>query len=123
MAIMNFNYNQAISQAGQIEAVASEMLTVANRQLQNTLDSIGVCWRGETASQFLRSCATTQEDVRAQAKKLQELASRIREVARIIKEAEERALEIQRQQEAAARRAAEAARSASASGSGGGGGR
>jgi uncharacterized protein YukE len=117
MAILNFNYNQAINQARQIDNVATDMLSAANRQLQTTIESIGACWQGEASRQFIGYCTTTQTDIRAEAKKLQDLANRIREVARIIREAEERAKELQRQQAAAA------AASSSGSGSGGGGGR
>lgn len=102
MAIMDFNYNQAMNQANQIETVANDMLNVANKQLQNTVDSIGVCWQGEASQQFISYCVTTQSDIKEQAKKLQDLARRIREVARIIKEAEERAKELQRQRDSAA---------------------
>lgn len=115
MAIIEFNYNQAISQANQIETVASEMLNVANKQLQTSIDSIGVCWQGDASQQFVKYCSTTQSDIRAEAKKLQDLSKRLREVARIIKEAEERAKEIQR-------REAEAAAQQSGGGGGGGGG-
>lgn len=91
MVILDFNYRQAISQAKQVDAVASEMLDVANKQLQRTIDSIGACWRGETSQQFLKHCISTQMDIRNQARQLQSLSRRIREVARIIREAEERA--------------------------------
>jgi len=114
MAILNFNYNQAIDQARQIDNVANDMLNAANRQLQATLDSIGVCWQGDASRQFIGYCTTTQTYIRAESKKLQDLANRIREVAKIIREAEERAIELQRRQSAA---------SPSGSDSGGGGGR
>lgn len=107
MAIMDFNYNKAISQANQIDNIATDMLNIANKQMQTTIDSIGICWRGDASRQFITYCDSTQSDVRTQAKKLQELARRIREVARIIKAAEERAKELQRQQAASAVRKAE----------------
>lgn len=118
MAILNFNYNQAIKQANQIDTVANDMLSVANKQLQTTLDSIGTCWQGDASRQFIGYCATTQTDIRTQAKKLQDLAHRIREVAKIIRDAEEKAKEIQGQQDATAKLS-----SGGGSGGGGGGGR
>ncbi len=108
MAILNFNYQQAINQANQVDAVANDMLAIANRQMQTTVDSIGACWGGDSATQFLKHCVSTQTDIRTQAKQLQSLARRIREVARVIREAEERAKELQRQRNIAA--AAEAAK-------------
>ena len=100
MAIMNFNYTQAINQANQIATVASDMLNVANSELQTTLDSIGVCWQGEASRQFVGYCAATQTDIRTQAQSLQSLASRLRDVAKIIKDAEEEALRLQQKQAA-----------------------
>ncbi|HWQ79796.1 MAG TPA: WXG100 family type VII secretion target [Anaerovoracaceae bacterium] len=102
MAIMNFNYNQAINQAKQLEGVANEMLNVANKQFQTTVDSIQDSWEGKASQQFLSYCIATQEDIKKQARKLQDLAGRIREVARIIEEAEQRAKESQRRKEAKA---------------------
>lgn len=117
MAIMDFNYNKAISQAKEIDNIAEDMLNVANKQMQNTVDSIGICWRGEASQQFVNYCESTQSDIRTQAKKLQDLARRIRDVARIIKDAENRAKELQRRQAAA-----EAAKRAASKNSSGGGG-
>jgi WXG100 family type VII secretion target len=91
MAIMNFDYGRAISQASQIEGVSREMTALANRQFKATLESMGACWKGEASQLFLTQCGAMQSDLLTQARRLQELAARIREVARIIKEAEERA--------------------------------
>jgi WXG100 family type VII secretion target len=115
MAIMDFNYGLAIRQANQVDEIAKEMQNIANRQLQSAVDSIEACWQGDASKQFLGYCTTTQEDIRIQARKLQDLANRVRTVARIIEEAEQRAKEAQR-------RAAEAARSAGGGSGGGGGG-
>jgi len=114
---MYFNYNQAISQAKQLEGVANEMLNVADRQFQTTIDSIRVSWEGEASKQFIGYCVTTQEEVKKQSRKLKELAKRIREIARIIEEAEQRAKEIQRRKEAET-----AAKKSSDNGGFGGGG-
>lgn len=113
MAIMNFNYNQAISQANQVEKIAKDMLAIANKQIQNAGDSIEICWRGSASQQFIANLEATQADIRAQAKKLQDLAKRIRSVAKIIEEAEQRAKELLRQKDAASK---------NGSGFGGGGG-
>jgi WXG100 family type VII secretion target len=101
MAIMNFNYNQAISQANQLDAIANEMQDAANKQLQTAVDSIEACWRGEASQQFIGRCVVTQTDICTQAKKLRDLAKRIRTVAKIIEEAEQRAKEQQRRENAA----------------------
>ena len=95
---MDFNYTKAIRQANEIDNVASDMLSIADKQMQTALDSIGVCWQGDASYQFIGYCTATQTDIRTQAKKLQDLARRIREVAKIIKDAEDKAKEIQGRQ-------------------------
>jgi len=115
MAI-NFNYYQAINQAIKIENIACEMLNVSNNQLQESIDSVSACWRGEASKQFINYCSSTQNDIRSEAGKLQALSKRIREVALIIKEAEEQAVLLQRQE-------AESAMDVGSEGSISGGGR
>jgi uncharacterized protein YukE len=102
MAIMNFNYNKAIKQAEKIESVADDMQNIANRQFQTAINSISVCWKGDASAAFNRYCVATQTDMRAQSSKLLDLGKRIREVAKILKEAEEKALELQRQRSSSA---------------------
>ena len=91
VAIINFNYDKAISQAKQIEDIAGEMLSVANNRLQTSVDSIGSCWRGDASKQFLSYCGKVQNEIRDEARKLNDIANRIRDVSRTIRETEERA--------------------------------
>jgi WXG100 family type VII secretion target len=104
MASIVFNYKRAINQASQIEGVATAMLNISNRDIRTALESIGACWQGEASQQFARYCTTMQTDIRAQAEALNNLAHRIRKVAKTIREAEERAMELKLQKAAAALR-------------------
>ena len=116
MAI-EFNYEKAIKQAKEVEKIAAEMLDEANKNLQPTIDSIGVCWRGEASQQFIQYCNSARDDIKTQVKNLNDLARRIRETAEAIKKAEERA-----KAEADALAAAGRNLSSGASGSGAGSG-
>ncbi|MDR1605189.1 MAG: WXG100 family type VII secretion target [Gracilibacteraceae bacterium] len=89
--IYNFNYAKAIGQASQIEAVADDMRNLASGRLRGALDSINAAWDGETSKLFLRHGEETKQRITARANELTKLAERIRQVARILKEAEERA--------------------------------
>ena len=91
MAITNFDYNLAIQQANRIDAVAGEMKSVADNEMQSSLDSLNACWRGEASRQFINCCVATQADIKAQAGNLQNIAGRIREAANILKDIEDRA--------------------------------
>ena len=86
--IQNFNYNQAIKQASQVEEIAREMRSVANSKLSNAIATIDASWDGDTSNLFLRHCNDTKQQIAARASELDNLAHRIREVARIRREAE-----------------------------------
>jgi uncharacterized protein YukE len=111
---MNFNYNQAIRQASEIDSIAGDISRAASNQFQSVLDSIGVSWQGATSMQFIGYCSETQDNMKKQASYLHDIAARIRDVAKIIKEAEEAALELMRRQAEAKAAADAAARAAAA---------
>jgi WXG100 family type VII secretion target len=96
MAIMNFNYERALRQAGQMDEAANEMENLANQKLRGAADHIAAVWQGAAATDYLRYCERIRNDIRVKADSLKETAERIRKAARILKEAEERALEEQR---------------------------
>jgi uncharacterized protein YukE len=89
--IFNFNYSQAIKQAGQIEDVAREMRSLASGKLTTAIDTINASWDGSTSDIFIGHCNETKTQIGTRASDLDALAKRIREVAKILKEAEERA--------------------------------
>jgi WXG100 family type VII secretion target len=99
MAIMNFNYDQAMRQATQIDDAACEMENLSNQTLRGAMDHIGAAWQGGAATEYLRQCDRARDDIRVKASALKETAERLRKAARILKEAEERALEKQRRRE------------------------
>ena len=89
--IYNFNYNLAIRQATQIEEIAREMRSLANNKLTNAIATVDASWDGDSSTIFLRHCTETKQQIITKATDLENLARRIREVARILKEAEDRA--------------------------------
>jgi uncharacterized protein YukE len=99
MAIMNFNYDQAMRQANQIEEIARDMESLANQRIRGAMDHIGAIWKGEAASRYLSHCDQTRNDIQAKASGLKETATRIRNTAKILKEAEDRAREEQRRRD------------------------
>ena len=89
--ILNFNYDLAIRQATQIEGVAGEMRKLANVQMTNAIATIDASWDGDTSNVFLQHCNETKQQIATRAAEFENLARRIREVARILRDAEERA--------------------------------
>jgi WXG100 family type VII secretion target len=88
---IDFNYSQAISQANQIDTIADDMQSLANSQLQNALETLGGVWKGEASQLFVTYCNGTKGDILTQAQNLHNLASKIRSVAAILKNAEQAA--------------------------------
>ena len=89
--ILNFNYDLALRQASQIEGVAGEMRRLASGQMSNAIATIDSSWDGDTSNMFLRHCNETKQQIITRAVELENLAKRIRDVARILRDAEERA--------------------------------
>ena len=89
---LDFDYNQAIRQASQIDTIAGEMRTIANRRLTDAISSIDTSWDGDTSVIFLRHCTDTKTRILSKATELESLAQRVRDVARVVRETEERAL-------------------------------
>ena len=89
--IWNFNYNLAIRQATQIEEIAREMKSLANGKFSTAIATVDASWDGDTSNIFIRHCTETKQQITAKATELENLARRIRDVAKILKEAEDRA--------------------------------
>jgi uncharacterized protein YukE len=106
---MNFNYDLAVRQAAKVEEIASDMRALADNRLGAAYEGIGAVWDGEASDAFMAHCHETKRRVSSRANELLETARRMREVARILREAEERA---RREMEELSRRAAAAAAAA-----------
>jgi uncharacterized protein YukE len=100
--IWNFNYDKAIRQAEQIEGVAGNMTTLANNTLSGAMGAVNASWDGASSDLFLRHCEETKGQILEKARQLVQTASKIREVARILREAE---INARRQMEELSRRA------------------
>ena len=88
---IDFNYAKAIGQADQIDEIAGDMRDIANNQFQNSLNALNQMWRGDASTLFIALCNQTKSDILAQVKHLQDLACTIRQISKIIREAEEQA--------------------------------
>lgn len=86
---IQLNYEQAIAQARKLEALAEELRTIANTNLNNTISDLSANWNGESASAFIAKAEKTKEDILANVRELNKTASVIRESAENIRKAEE----------------------------------
>jgi uncharacterized protein YukE len=100
--IWNFNYDKAIEQARRVENVAAELRGLANNKISGAIASVNAAWSGEAANQFLRHCEETKRRVYVKADELYDIAQRVRNVAKILHDAE---TEARRKMEEISRRA------------------
>lgn len=88
---IQFNYNKAISQAKELENLASQLESLAKRDVDDTLMAVSRGWSGDSSDLFVGKGRKAQGDMRASAKQLRNLAEGIRIVAKNVRNAEERA--------------------------------
>jgi hypothetical protein len=100
--IWNFNYDKAIRQAEQIDSVAGDMTALANNTMGGAISAVNASWDGTSSDLFLRHCEDTRGQILEKARQLTQAAVKIRNVARILHEAE---MNARRQMEELSRRA------------------
>lgn len=105
---INFNYNQAIQKAAEIESVAND-LDAAVDEINSAISILKGNWEGDNSQAFVAKCIKEREKILDTRKDIKSTASAIRQIAAEIREAELRALAIAEAEEAAAAAAAAAA--------------
>lgn len=83
-----FNYNQATRQANELDSIAQQLTKVSGNQLQSTLNSLSNAWKSDSATAYLRKGQKVQGDINTTAKNLRNIASTIRRIAKIVRDAE-----------------------------------
>lgn len=124
---INFNYNKAISDANQLNELSKELELLCKTKIDTVINNLDSSWKGESASLMIGKCIDEKEKILNYAVELKRLASNLRSSANEIKRAEEEAIELQRQLDAATKKGFSSAEGygggfSNGSGSGGGGG-
>ena len=91
MALIEFDYDRAISQANRLENVAEDMKRLANSSVNNSLQEINASWTGENATAYIQKGYRLQEQISKTASELMIISESIRRVAERIKRAEDHA--------------------------------
>lgn len=92
--IINFNYNQAISKAEELEAAASKLEAEAVAEMDSIISAVNQNWTGDNATAYIAKCTAEQAKISDIAQSIRNTASTIRTMAANIKAAEEEALRI-----------------------------
>ena len=89
-----FNFEKAKKQATELENVANRISRLASSDLNRTMQTISVNWKGDNASAYLKKGNKLEQEILDTAKALRRTASDIRQIAKNMYDAEMRALEI-----------------------------
>lgn len=88
------DFAQAKREADEIEELAARMRDRAAVDFGESMEAVAGCWKGENAAAYLRKGETMREHLLQTAKDIQAVADSVRNTARVLFEAEEKAKQI-----------------------------
>ena len=95
MAITNFNYDLASNQARDIQKIANDMRSLNKRKIDTAIKDVGNVWKGDAATLYLQHMMGTCKNIEDIAKELESIAVKIKQVAGILKKADDDAKALQ----------------------------
>lgn len=96
---INYDFQQAIRKAEELEAVATNLRSLANNDLAGSMQTLSNAWKGEAANTYLMKGNTLKERIVENAKKLDTTAKTIRTTAKRTYDAEMAAYRIAKERE------------------------
>lgn len=79
---IEFDFQQAIKRAEELEEIAADMKKLANEDLDSSLQSLSTAWKGEAATAYLTKGSGLKEKILKSSNDLKKTASTIRNVAK-----------------------------------------
>lgn len=93
-ATIQFNYENAIAQANELDSIAKALEKIPNDQLPSTISNIKTNWTGDNATAYINKVNKLSEKTKDTVSDLKKAAASIRQIAKNIYDAEMRALRI-----------------------------
>lgn len=90
--LIEITFGNAMTQANQLDACADDMIRLANNSMAGIKNEINMAWQGDSANAYLAKMDITAENIVTTANKIRQIAATIRNVARIFRETELRAI-------------------------------
>lgn len=100
---INFNYNQAIAKADELDTQANNLENNAVNEMGSIMASLRRDWEGNNSTEYVAKCTTVKSNLEAIVAQMRTVAAGIRTMAKNVYDAEMRALAIARAEEAARR--------------------
>ena len=88
LAQINLDYQKAIRQADELDAVARDLDSLANNDFQGCLRNVSANWKGENSQAYIRKGNKLKSDINKSATQLRRVASTIRVIARNTRQAD-----------------------------------
>lgn len=98
-AQIEFDFAQARMRAAEIDEVAADLARISKQDMENTMAELAGAWKGDSARLFQNKADALQGKVSATSRELGAIADTIREIARIMYEAEMEALRLATQRD------------------------
>lgn len=90
---IEIDFANANAQAKKLDELSGQLLTVADRKIEDILKGVSGNWNSQSADIYLKKGSILQSEMKGTAGQMHGIANDIREIARKIYEAEMRALE------------------------------
>lgn len=95
--MIEITFGNALAQAREIEACADTMTQLAKNSLPGVKNELSAAWQGDSANNYMAKVDLTAGNIDKTAQKLYQIAETLRNVARIFRDSELRALELAEQ--------------------------
>lgn len=92
--MIEITFGNALTQAKQLDECAESLEQLANNSLSSVQSDLSAAWQGDSADTYFSKMNLTRENIRKTAEDIQSIADTLRQVARIFRESELKALEI-----------------------------
>lgn len=85
---IEFDFRQAINRAEELEEISDNLKKLADEELEASLQSLSIAWKGEAASAYLVKGSRLKDKILKSSKDLKKTAATIRNVAKRTYDAE-----------------------------------
>lgn len=92
--LIEITFNSAMNQATKLDNCAASLRRIASSDISATRADLLAAWEGDNANAYVSKLDLTSGNILETAKKLENIASTLRSVARTFRDAELKALEI-----------------------------
>ena len=88
---INLDYNKALQQAAELEAIARELKNLADSEFHTCLEHVAANWKGDNAQEYIKKGQRLKSQMLTSATELNSVAKTIRSIAKRTRQADRNA--------------------------------